>query len=317
MTTSATTLPGGGTAAPGGGAGPVQAARRQRQPVSAWLLAPALVLFGGFAIVPLIGAVALSLTSWNGLGTPSWLGLENWRFVLGDHVTWLTLGITVKVMLGTWAVQTPLSLLLGVYLAPRGRWRAWMGLVYFVALLMSSSAVALVFKNLLDPNFGLAGPSGPGFLRHAWLGDPNTVLLAVILIIAWHFVPLHTLLYQAGARQIPGSLYEAAQLDGAGTVRRFFSITLPQLRYTIVTSSTLMLVGSLTYFDLVFVLTAGGPGYATRLLPLHMYLTGFNATEMGRASAIATILAVFGLCLSLGLTRLSGFNKMQSQQEGL
>jgi len=315
VTSPVPTVPAGATGTRGDGV-PVRRGR-ERQPVSAWLLAPALILFGGFALVPLGGAVALSFTSWNGLGTPAWLGLDNWGAVLTDDVTWLTLGVTLKVMVGTWLVQTPLSLLLGVYLAPRGRWRAWMAAVYFVALLLSSSAVALVFKNLLDPNFGLAGPSGPAFLQHPWLGDPNTVLVAVILIIAWHFVPLHTLLYQAGARQIPGSLYEAAQLDGAGTVRRFFSITLPQLRYTIVTSSTLMLVGSLTYFDLVFVLTAGGPGYATRLLPLHMYLTGFTATEMGRASAIATILAVVGLCLSLGLTRLSGFSRMQSQQEGL
>jgi raffinose/stachyose/melibiose transport system permease protein len=143
------------------------------------------------------------------------------------------------------------------------------------------------------------------------------VLAAVILIISWHFIPLHTLLYQAGVRQIPRSLYEAAEMDGAGRVQQFFSITLPQLKYTIVTSSTLILVGSLTYFDLVFVLTAGGPGYATRILPLHMYLTGFQATEMGKASAIAAVLAFIGLGLSVALTKLSGFSRMQSQQAGL
>ncbi|RZI88383.1 MAG: sugar ABC transporter permease, partial [Microbacterium sp.] len=129
-------------------------------------------------------------------------------------------------------------------------------------------------------------------------------------------IPLHTILYQGGVRQIPAQLYEAASIDGAGPIKQFFTITLPQLKYTIVTSSTLMLVGSLTYFDLIFVMTAGGPGYSTRVLPLHMYLTGFRAAEMGHASAIATFLAVFGLILSLLLTKLSGFTKMQSQQEG-
>ncbi len=106
-------------------------------------------------------------------------------------------------------------------------------------------------------------------------------------------------------------------MDGATRIQQFFRITLPQLRYTIVTSSTLMAVGSLTYFDLVFVLTGGGPGYATRLLPLDMYLTGFSANDMGGASVLAAILVVAGLLLALGFTRLSGFSRMQSQQEGL
>lgn len=298
------------------GARPAGRGATRRHGPSPWLLAPALVLFCTFAVVPLFGAIALSLTDWDGLGTPAWSGFDNWTYVLTDPVTRTSLGITFKVMIGTWLIQMPVSLLLGVYIARAGRVRAWLALFYFIPLLLSSAAVALTFKNLLDPNFGLASASGLESLSGNWLGSPDTVLATVVFIIAWHFVPLHTLLFQAGVRQIPGSMYEAAALDGAGAVRQFFSITLPQLKYTIVTSSTLMLVGGLTYFDLVFVLTAGGPGYATRLLPLHMYLTGFQATEMGKASAIAAVLAAVGLCLSLGLTKLSGFSRMQSQQEG-
>lgn len=283
---------------------------------SLWLLAPAVVLFVTFAVVPLVGALGLSLTSWNGLGVPAWTGFDNWHDVFTDPVTWHTIRLSLIVVVGSWLVQTPVSLLLGVYVAGGRRSRALLGVVYFLPLLLSSAAVGLTWKNLLDPNFGLTSMvTGP--LAHAWLSDSSTVLGAVIVIIAWHFIPLHTLLYQAGVRQIPRSLYEAAEMDGAGRVQQFFSITLPQLKYTIVTSSTLILVGSLTYFDLVFVLTAGGPGYATRILPLHMYLTGFQATEMGKASAIAAVLAFIGLALSVALTKLSGFTRMQSQQAGL
>lgn len=303
-------------ARPLAGGRPTEQKAQRRHGPSPWLLAPALVLFCTFAVVPLFGAVALSLTDWDGLGTPAWAGFSTWQQVLTDPVTRISLGITFKVMIGTWLVQLPVSLLLGVYIARAGRVRAWLALLYFIPLLLSSAAVALTFKNLLDPSFGLTSASSLRFLSVSWLGNPDTVLATVVFIIAWHFVPLHTLLFQAGVRQIPGSMYEAAAIDGAGTLRQFFSITLPQLKYTIVTSSTLMLVGGLTYFDLVFVLTAGGPGYATRLLPLHMYLTGFQATEMGKASAIAAVLAAVGLLLSLGLTRLSGFSRMQSQQEG-
>ena len=111
-------------------------------------------------------------------------------------------------------------------------------------------------------------------------------------------------------------MYEAALIDGAGRVRQFFSITLPQLKYTIITSSTLMIVGSLTYFDLIFVLTAGGPGYATRLLPLHMYLTGFRANDMGAASALGVILVVVGLVLAVILQRFGGRDRSASQLDG-
>jgi raffinose/stachyose/melibiose transport system permease protein len=111
-------------------------------------------------------------------------------------------------------------------------------------------------------------------------------------------------------------MYEAAQIDGAGTVRQFFSITLPQLKYTIITSSTLMTTGALTYFDIIFVLTQGGPGNSTRILPLDMYLTGFRANEMGVASALAVLLVIMGLGLALGVQRLGGTDQSASQAEG-
>ncbi len=100
-------------------------------------------------------------------------------------------------------------------------------------------------------------------------------------------------------------------------MRQFFSITLPQLRYTVITSSTLMLVGSLTYFDLIFVLTQGGPGSATRILPLDMYISGFRNYDMGGASVIAVILVAVGLTLSLLLNKISGSSKMESDKAGM
>jgi raffinose/stachyose/melibiose transport system permease protein len=111
-------------------------------------------------------------------------------------------------------------------------------------------------------------------------------------------------------------LYEAAQLDGAGRIRQFFSITVPQLKYTIITSSTLMVVGSLTFFDLIFVLTAGGPGDATRVLALDMYKRGFMANLMGPASAIAVILVLVGLIIAQLLRRLGGTDPTESMLEG-
>lgn len=290
--------------------------RRDSTGPSALLAAPALIFFGIFALVPLLGVVALSLTHWDGISEISWAGFANWVAAFNDPGTYHALWLSIKVMVLCWLVQTPVSLLLGVLVASRGRYRAILGVLYFLPMLLSAAAIAITFKALLDPNFGLSNAFGIEALAQNWLGDPDLALYVVIFVIAWQFVPFHTLLYQAGVRQIPTSLYEAATIDGAGRVRQFLHITLPQLRYTIITSSTLVLVGSLTYFDLVFVLTKGGPGDATRILPLDMYLTGFVANDMGRASVLAVLLVATGLLLSLGLARLASF-KRGSQMEGV
>ncbi|MGO4589078.1 carbohydrate ABC transporter permease [Paenarthrobacter sp. 2TAF44] len=289
----------------------------QQKSALAWLTAPALIFFVVFALAPLVGVLVLSFANWDGIGAIGAAGLENWSSVLSDPGLYNALGLTFLIMIVSWLVQTPISLLLGVFTAGTQRYRAALAVLYFLPLLLSSAAVAIAYKALLDPNFGLAMGLGLPFLAQDWLGVPQLALGLVIFVIAWQFVPFHTLIYQGGVRQIPKSLYEAAQIDGAGIIKQFFHITLPQLKYTIITSSTLMVVGSLTYFDLIFVLTGGGPGNSTRILALDMYLRGFRANLMGPASVIAVILVVIGLVLALFLQRLGGKDKQGSQLEGL
>lgn len=289
---------------------------RSRGP-SLWMAGPALVLFGVFAVVPLLGVVVLSFMSWDGLGDPVWAGADNWGRTLADPVTQNAMRLTLIVTVVSWLFQTPVALLLGVFMAGRQRYRAVLSVLYFLPLLFSAAAVAIAYRALLDPNFGLGTALGVPWLSQDWVGDPDLALWVVLFVIGWCFVPFHSLLYQGGVRQIPATMYEAALLDGAGRVQQFLHITLPQLKYTIITSSTLMIVGSLTYFDLIFVLTNGGPGNATRILPLDMYLTGFRSYDMGKASVIAVVLVVVGLTVSLLLNRLSGSNKMESQMEGV
>ena len=295
------------------------APRRRHDGAYRLMVVPALVLFGLFALLPMVIVVVLSFTRWDGLTTPAWAGTANWAHLFTDPVTRHSIWLTVQVVVLSWLIQTPVSLLLGVYLAGKQRYRALLAVIFFIPLLLSSVAIALAFRYLLDPNFGLTQSwhTAPlSWLNHDWLGDQTLVLYTLIFIIAWQFIPFHTLLYQAGTRQIPASMYEAARIDGASGAQQFWQITLPQLRNTMVTSTTLIIVGSLTYFDLVFILTGGGPGYATRLLPLDMYITGFQDHQFGQASAIATLLVIIGMLVSLGLVRFSGFSKMRSEMEG-
>ncbi|TDC16871.1 sugar ABC transporter permease [Kribbella albertanoniae] len=279
------------------------------------MVVPALLMFVMFGVVPLVGVLVLSFTQWDGLGAIHPAGTANWRSVLADpglpHAIW----VTFEIMILSWAVQTPLSLLIGTFLAGRQRYRGWLAVLFFVPLLLSSAAIAITYKALLDPNFGLGPGLKLGFLTQDWLGRSGLALGVVIFVVSWQFIPFHSLIYQGGVRQIPTSMYEAAEIDGAGRVRQFFSITVPQLKYTIITSSTLMVVGSLTFFDLIFVLTAGGPGDATRVLALDMYKRGFQANLMGPASVIAVLLVLIGLALALLLRRLGG-STTASQQDG-
>jgi raffinose/stachyose/melibiose transport system permease protein len=285
-----------------------------------WSL-PALAFYLLFAIIPMFIALYLSFTSWNGLSAVTWVGLKNWIALFSDGVTGNSLLLTIEVMIISWIVQTPLSLLLGVFMAGTQRYRAILSVVYFIPLLFSAVAIGLTWVSLLDPNFGLIdtllktiGLSG---LAQGWLGDPRLAFFVIMAIICWQFIPFHALLYLGGARQIPREMYEASTIDGAGRIQTFFQITLPQLKYTVVTSTTLIVTGSLTYFDLFWVTTQGGPGFATRVLPLQMYITAFPDENVGYGSVLAVVLAVFGIILSFLFLRFTGFTQMSSQREGL
>jgi len=280
-----------------------------------WMVIPALLMFTAFGLVPLVGVLVLSFTQWDGIGEINPAGFDSWRAVLTEPGLLHALWVTFLVMALSWVFQTPLSLLIGVFLASHKRYRGFLAVLYFIPLLLSSAAIAITFAALLNPNFGLGAGLGIELLNQDWLGRGNLALAVLVFVVSWQFIPFHSLIYQGGVRQIPIQMYEAAQIDGASKMRAFFSITLPQLKYTIITSSTLMVVGSLTFFDLIFVLTAGGPGDATRVLALEMYQTGFQANLMGPASVIAVILVLVGLGLALLLRRLGG-STTDSQLEG-
>ena len=295
--------------------------RGQQALVLAVLTAPGLLIFLAFALGPMIAAAGIGFLAWDGISDPQWAGGGNWAATVSDPTTLRSLLLTVELMALSWVIQTPISLALGVFIARRSPYRAVLAVLYFLPLLFSAVAIGIVWSTALLSQNGalnaLLSAVGLGGLSANWLGNPDIALYTIAAVIAWQFIPLHTLLFQAGRRQIPPVLYEAAVMDGAGDWSQFVHITLPQLRYTIVTSTTLNLIGSLTYFDLIYIMTGGGPGFATRTLSLQMYITAFQDTQIGYGCAIAVLLAVIGLVLAALLVRVTGFAAMQSQVEGL
>jgi xylobiose transport system permease protein len=286
------------------------------RPGVAWAI-PATLFFAAFALAPLVLVAVLSFVSWGGLGPPQWVGLANWQSLLHDPVMrtsiWLSLLLTA---LGV-AVQTPLSILIGVWAAGPQRNRAVLSTVYFVPLLLSSAAIAVLWRALLDPNFGLPGQLPWLFGDGNLFGHRSTAIGVLVFVSTWQYTPFHTLIYQGAARTIPQVLYDAATVDGAGRMRQFFSITLPQLRNAVITSMVLMTVGGLTTFDAVLILTQGGPGSDTTITAYYMYQKAFTSYDFGTGSAIALVLVVAATLISLVVVRFSGYDKMRSELEGL
>ena len=287
--------------------------RRVNRPGS-WYLLPAAVFFGLFAAFPLVLVLYLSLTDWSGIGTPAFVGMDNWVRLFDNDAIWDVTSTTLLLTVLFWVTQTPLSILLGVWAAGPQRNRAVLSALFFLPLLLSTAAIALLFNRMFDPYVGIGRGLEP--FRNI-LGTTSGAITAIVIVVGWQFIPFHTLLYQAAARNIPKVMYDAATVDGAGRWYTFWYITLPQLRNTVITSSTIMIVGSLTYFETIFLLTNGGPGTATRTLPLEMYFRSFRSYEFGYASAIASVLVIVATTISLLIVRFSGFAKMRSTLEGL
>lgn len=281
---------------------------------------PAIVLFAGLVLVPIVVAVVLSFASWNGVGAIDFVGLSKWSQLFHDSTAGASLERSGIVVAASWILQEPIAIALGIYIAGRQHHRAVLSAIYFLPLLISGAGIGIMWANMLSPIGGgvqYAGQHfGLGFLNNDWLGDPNLVLGTVVVLVAWEFIPFHMLLYQAGTRQIPSVLYEAAALDGITPGARLRYLTLPLLRNTMVTSSVLNIVGSLTVFDLIYTLTQGGPGESTRVFSLDQYIVGFGEMHFGYGSVLAVALGGIGILVSLVLIRVSGFGRMKSEMEG-
>jgi len=286
------------------------------RPGFVWAL-PAVLFFTLFAIIPLILVFVLSFTQWDGLSDPTFVGLDKWKELADDPVMLQGLWLSVLLTVLSVAVQTPTSIVLGVWAAGPQRNRAVLSAIYFVPLLLSVAAIALLWHTFLDPNFGVPAYATWLFGDGNLFGHQSTAIAVLVFVGAWQYTPFHALIYQGAARAIPRTLYEAAEIDGAGRIRTFFKITLPLLRTSMITSVIIQVVGGMTVFDSVLILTKGGPGTDTKITAYYMYEKAFKSYDYGGSAVIATLLVVMATIISLVMVKLSGYDKMRSTQEGV
>jgi len=267
-------------------------------------LLPAATLYTGLVLLPVIQAIYYSFFRWNGLGPlQNFIGLANYTRLLNDRVFIGALGHNLQLVALSIIIQ--LSLALGLALLVRGivRGRATFRTIFFMPFVFSEVVTGVIWNFIYRPDGGLINSLLqsiiPGFHETALLANPNTVLYALFGVITWKFFGYHMILYIAGLQNIPAELEEAAQIDGCDKLQTLRYITIPLLGSTIRLTIYLSVLGSLQFFDLIWVMTTGGPVNASDTMATYLYKFGFQRFQLGYGSAIAVI--IFLICFSFSL----------------
>jgi raffinose/stachyose/melibiose transport system permease protein len=275
--------------------------RRRRPPwmTIALFLLPAFALYVVFVITPVVQAVFYSVFDWSGLGPiDRYVGLGNYRRAAADPVFLSAVRHNWTIVVLSLALQLPFALAMALILNSRIRGRALLRLLFFAPFVVAEVTTGVVWTLMLQPggltDRALSSAGLGAFVQH-WLANPDIVLYTLFVVISWKYFGLHMILYLAGLQEIPDELAEASAIDGATPLQTFRYVTLPLLGPTIRISVFLSIIGSLQLFDLIWVMTGGGPINASNTMATYMIEWGFRRFQLGYGSAVAVIL--FGMAL--------------------
>ena len=288
---------------------PVSVARRGR---SHWgriativgFLLPTALLYTSLVLLPVVQAVYYSFFRWNGLGPlQNFVGLANYSRILNDRVFVAALSHNLQLVALSLLLQLPLALGLALLVRRITRGRALFRTVFFLPFVLSEVVTGVIWNFIYRPDGGLVDLVlqwfVPGLAATAWMANPNTVLYALFGVVTWKYFGYHMILYIAGLQNIPAELEEAAQIDGCGPLQTLRYITIPLLGSTIRLTIYLSVLGSLQIFDLVWVMTTGGPVNASDTMATYLYKFGFQRFQLGYGSAIAVILFLICFVFSI------------------
>ncbi|WP_320967591.1 carbohydrate ABC transporter permease [Hungatella hathewayi] len=266
---------------------------------------PAILILGIFVYFPLIENFIYSFQSFTlSSATKEWVGFDNYRHLFSDKIILVSLKNNILYAVISIVIQVGFGLVLAAVLEDVAfhKFAPALRSIYFIPTVISMTVVCLLFDFVYNPQMGLLNSflelvGLDGFTR-VWLGSKKTAMYAVIAVSQWQSTGYVAMLFIVAIQKIPRDLYEAAEVDGAGKLKRFFYITVPQVRQMFFVTMILTVVGAFTVFNEPYILTGGGPGTATMVLSLHMYQTGFVKNNMGYASTIAMLIFVITAILS-------------------
>lgn len=256
-------------------------------------LLPALVLFLTIIIVPIFMSVTYSLTEWDGIGKKVFTGFDNYKelFLTNSDGFWRAVKNSLIFAAGSVFVQLPISLILALILARGVKGERFYVSVYFIPVLISTVVIGQLWMKIYNPQYGLLNTAlrsmGLEQLTGNWLGDTKKVIFAVIVPVLWQYIGYHMLLMYASVRSISEEIFEAARIDGANGIQTALHITIPLMKPILKVCVTFAVVGSLKNFDLVYVMTGGGPAGASQLPSTLMVETIFSRNMYGYGSSMA------------------------------
>jgi multiple sugar transport system permease protein len=280
-----------------------------------FFLAPTLLFLGAVIVLPLGHAFWTSLHRVRGLNV-TFVGLANYQRILADDAFWHSLGISLAFTGASVGLHLLLGLALALLLDELRFARTALRIAFLTPWMVAPAVGATIWLWLLEPQFGVVN-----FLLRAahvvtapvaWLGEPVTALGAVIAVEVWRGVPFVMLLMLAGLQTIPAEQYEAAGIDGAGAWQRFRFVTWPNLRYLVVVASTLDVINTIRHYDIIGVMTSGGPAGGTEALPVLLYNTAFRSNRFGDAAAIGVLLLLLVLAFAIFYVKLAKLDRLET-----
>ncbi|WP_327358989.1 carbohydrate ABC transporter permease [Streptomyces sp. NBC_01304] len=280
-------------------------ARRIRDWLTAFLFTvPGLILFGLFVVLPILYAGYVSFFNWGGFGSPSdFVGLDNFGRLFQDPVFLGDLWRGLLLVVFSLGLQLPFALAMAVLLNQKLRGRAFYRMLFFAPFVLSEVITGVLFGMIFAPDSGLAdkvlGAIGLDGVGGLWFADQDTVLATLFLVMTWKYFGFHMMLLLAGLQGIPPELTEAARIDGANAWQRFRNVTLPLLGPTIRMSIFLSVIGAIQLFDLVWVVTQGGPDHRSETMAITMFQFGFKRYQMGYAGAISIVMFLISLTFAV------------------
>lgn len=284
---------------------------RRNRIIGYTFLLPNILGFLFFILLPVVLSFFMSFTEWNGFGKIEIVGLKNYINLISDMNFRISLINSILFLLISVPVTLFISLMTAAALNKGLRFVKVFRTAVFLPYVTATVAVAAVWQLIFNPSMGPIN----GFLMNigfdnppGWLSSPNWALISVSIVYIWHSIGYYMILYLAGLQNIPNELYEAAEIDGAGAISKFFRITIPSLSPIIFFTMIIGVINSFKVFDFIFVLTGGGPGRSTHVLVYDIYNTAFKKFEYGYASAMAYVL--FLIIIIFTLIQFKAQNKM-------
>lgn len=267
--------------------------------IIAFLVLPTAILYISFVLYPIINNLFISLFRDNLMGKSQFIGFKNYTNLFKDRFFLKALHNNLFLIIGSLLAHMPLALFFGNAIFNKIKGSKFFQVVFFLPTVISGVAVGIIFEFVYNSEFGLLNSMLEFFhlsqYQTSWLADERTVMFALIFVVMWRYVGYHMVIQLAAMREIPDSLFESASLDGATKWQKFKFITFPLMKPILKIDAVLIITGSLKYYDIIAVMTKGGPNHASEVISTYMFYQGFRTLKFGYASAMGMILLI--LCL--------------------